>query len=270
MPSPHIFTAEPSGSTVRSASPCSWIVGERPVNGTLAEGTITAADSGNGCGWTDLASVLAAIESGDTYVNVHQRRRAAAQHRARETSPVEGSAAKSSREPHDKAQPEDAPGDRQRGIQGRSTRRRERVRHSRRGGEVGRRAPATCSGLSSANSGATATPRHDRRRCGSSLPAWKASTCPAPTGFADSVPRAASHRLVAAGLTACRSRVDSLVRIAVVERGRSRCGTRNALYVYRAELEASAVQIGELDRATGRRRFPCGAITCSRLVGPAY
>jgi hypothetical protein len=41
------------------------------VNGTLAEGTITAADTGNGCGWTDLASVLAAIHSGDTYVNVH-------------------------------------------------------------------------------------------------------------------------------------------------------------------------------------------------------
>jgi CHRD domain len=41
------------------------------VNGTLAEGTITAPDAGNGCGWTDLAAVLAAIESGNTYVNVH-------------------------------------------------------------------------------------------------------------------------------------------------------------------------------------------------------
>ena len=41
------------------------------VNGTLAEGTITAPDPGNGCGWTDLAAVLAAIESGNTYVNVH-------------------------------------------------------------------------------------------------------------------------------------------------------------------------------------------------------
>jgi hypothetical protein len=41
------------------------------VNGTLAEGTISAPDPGNGCGWTDLAAVLAAIESGDTYVNVH-------------------------------------------------------------------------------------------------------------------------------------------------------------------------------------------------------
>jgi hypothetical protein len=41
------------------------------VNGTLAEGTITAPDAGNGCGWTDLAAVLAAMGSGDTYVNVH-------------------------------------------------------------------------------------------------------------------------------------------------------------------------------------------------------
>ena len=41
------------------------------VNGTLAEGTITAPDPGNGCGWTDLAAVLAAMRSGDTYVNVH-------------------------------------------------------------------------------------------------------------------------------------------------------------------------------------------------------
>ena len=41
------------------------------VNGTLAEGTITAPDSGNGCGWADLAAVLAAMGSGATYVNVH-------------------------------------------------------------------------------------------------------------------------------------------------------------------------------------------------------
>jgi CHRD domain len=41
------------------------------VNGTLAEGTITAPDPGNGCGWADLAAVLAAMGSGNTYVNVH-------------------------------------------------------------------------------------------------------------------------------------------------------------------------------------------------------
>ena len=40
-------------------------------DGTLAEGTITAPDAGNACGWTDLASILAALASGNTYVNVH-------------------------------------------------------------------------------------------------------------------------------------------------------------------------------------------------------
>src|ERR671911_106511 len=41
------------------------------VNGTLAEGVITAPDPGNECGWADLDAVVAALESGDTYVNVH-------------------------------------------------------------------------------------------------------------------------------------------------------------------------------------------------------
>jgi CHRD domain len=41
------------------------------VDGTLAEGTITAPDAGNGCGWTDLAAVVAAMATGATYVNVH-------------------------------------------------------------------------------------------------------------------------------------------------------------------------------------------------------
>jgi hypothetical protein len=41
------------------------------TNGTLAEGTITAPDVGNGCGWADMAAILAAIQTGNTYVNVH-------------------------------------------------------------------------------------------------------------------------------------------------------------------------------------------------------
>jgi hypothetical protein len=41
------------------------------VQGTLAEGTITAPDAANACGWTDLEAVLAAMRSGNTYVNVH-------------------------------------------------------------------------------------------------------------------------------------------------------------------------------------------------------
>jgi hypothetical protein len=56
----------PVGVTLFAGAPASG-----SVNGTLAEGTITAADPGNACGWSDLASVLAAIESGNTYVNVH-------------------------------------------------------------------------------------------------------------------------------------------------------------------------------------------------------
>ena len=39
--------------------------------GTLAAGSILAPDVGNGCGWTTLDDVLAALRSGDTYVNVH-------------------------------------------------------------------------------------------------------------------------------------------------------------------------------------------------------
>jgi hypothetical protein len=45
--------------------------GPETLNGTLAEGVITAPDLGNACGWTDLAVVVAALEGGDTYVNVH-------------------------------------------------------------------------------------------------------------------------------------------------------------------------------------------------------
>lgn len=41
------------------------------VNGILAQGNITAPDPGTPCGWTDLDDVMAAIQSGNTYVNVH-------------------------------------------------------------------------------------------------------------------------------------------------------------------------------------------------------
>ena len=56
----------PVGVTLFMAAPAGGA-----VHGTLAEGAITAPDAGNSCGWTDLASVLAAMESGNTYVNVH-------------------------------------------------------------------------------------------------------------------------------------------------------------------------------------------------------
>jgi CHRD domain len=56
----------PIGVTLFMGSP-----GSGAVNGTLAQGTITAPDPANACGWADLAAVLAALESGNTYVNVH-------------------------------------------------------------------------------------------------------------------------------------------------------------------------------------------------------
>jgi hypothetical protein len=56
----------PVGVTLFAGAP-----GGGPVSGTLAKGTITAPDAGNTCGWTDLAAVIAALESGGTYVNVH-------------------------------------------------------------------------------------------------------------------------------------------------------------------------------------------------------
>jgi hypothetical protein len=56
----------PVGVTLFMGSP-----GGGAISGTLAKGTITAPDSGNGCGWANLAAVVAAMNTGNTYVNVH-------------------------------------------------------------------------------------------------------------------------------------------------------------------------------------------------------
>ena len=56
----------PVGVTLFSGTP-----GSGAISGTLAKGTITAPDPGNGCGWATVADVVAAINSGNTYVNVH-------------------------------------------------------------------------------------------------------------------------------------------------------------------------------------------------------
>lgn len=45
--------------------------GSGRFDGVLAEAVVTAPDPGNGCGWLTLADVLAAINSGGAYVNVH-------------------------------------------------------------------------------------------------------------------------------------------------------------------------------------------------------
>jgi len=56
----------PVGVTLYTAA-----LGGGPAQGVLARDTITAPDLPNGCGWTTLADVVAAMRSGDTYTNVH-------------------------------------------------------------------------------------------------------------------------------------------------------------------------------------------------------
>jgi glucose/arabinose dehydrogenase len=54
----------PVGVTLFSGGPTS-------MNGILAQGTATSPDEGNACGWTTLGDVVAAIQEGNAYVNVH-------------------------------------------------------------------------------------------------------------------------------------------------------------------------------------------------------
>jgi hypothetical protein len=56
----------PVGVTLFSGSP-----GGGRVDGILSQGTITAPNPGNACGWATLGDVVLAMASGDTYVNVH-------------------------------------------------------------------------------------------------------------------------------------------------------------------------------------------------------
>ena len=68
----HIHCAAPGvngpvGVTLYGMGP----TGVGPFSGVLVIAMRAAPDPGNACGWTDLASVIAAIESGNTYVNVH-------------------------------------------------------------------------------------------------------------------------------------------------------------------------------------------------------
>ena len=41
------------------------------ITGILTQGPILAPDAGNACGCADLAEMVAALQSGDTYVNLH-------------------------------------------------------------------------------------------------------------------------------------------------------------------------------------------------------
>ena len=45
--------------------------GSGPVNGVLTADTTTATDPGNACMWDDFDDLVAAVEAGGAYVNVH-------------------------------------------------------------------------------------------------------------------------------------------------------------------------------------------------------
>jgi hypothetical protein len=45
--------------------------GSGRFDGVLAQGTKTAPDAGNACGWVTMADVFNAMNSGNTYVNIH-------------------------------------------------------------------------------------------------------------------------------------------------------------------------------------------------------
>ena len=64
-----VGVAGPVGVTLFSGG----LPGSGRFDGVLAQGTITAPDPGNPnpCNWSTLEDVLAAIRSGNTYVNVH-------------------------------------------------------------------------------------------------------------------------------------------------------------------------------------------------------
>ena len=54
----------PVGVTLFSGGPTS-------DSGVLAQATVDGPDAGNGCGWSDLGDVHAAVIAGEAYVNVH-------------------------------------------------------------------------------------------------------------------------------------------------------------------------------------------------------
>ena len=57
-------TNGPVGVTLFQGSPAT-------VSGILSQGPILAPNAVNACGWADIEDIVAAIASGNTYVNVH-------------------------------------------------------------------------------------------------------------------------------------------------------------------------------------------------------
>jgi Cu/Zn superoxide dismutase len=67
------FAAHIHCGGVEEAGPVGVTLFAGPPRDTEGEvtGSFTGPDPGNACGWQDLDDVLAAMESGDAYVNVH-------------------------------------------------------------------------------------------------------------------------------------------------------------------------------------------------------
>jgi hypothetical protein len=70
------FAAHIHCGSTEEAGPVGVTLFAGPPRDTEGEvqGTFSGPDPGNRCGWVDLADVLAAIEAGDAYVNVHTTR----------------------------------------------------------------------------------------------------------------------------------------------------------------------------------------------------
>jgi CHRD domain-containing protein len=58
--------AGPVGVTLFHGTP-----GSGPVRGVLVRSSFSGPDAGNACGWTTLADVVSAVQSGNAYANVH-------------------------------------------------------------------------------------------------------------------------------------------------------------------------------------------------------
>jgi len=67
----HIHCAAPGVNGPIGVTLFMGTAGSGPAEGVIAQGTLTSPDAGNACGWTSMLAVVAAIQSGNAYVNVH-------------------------------------------------------------------------------------------------------------------------------------------------------------------------------------------------------
>lgn len=67
----HIHCGEPGVNGPVGVTLFGDVPGGGRFNGVLESRSVSGPDPGNGCGWITLDAVITALESGDTYVNVH-------------------------------------------------------------------------------------------------------------------------------------------------------------------------------------------------------